>query len=290
MVEEVKKEELNMIIELIKSMIIGIVEGITEFLPISSTGHIIITQAFLNIPGGDLWTEAFAHMYEYVIQLGAIMAVIQLYFHKLNPFSPKKTQIEREQTWSLWFKVAVGVLPAIVIGLLFNDYMKDNIWIVATTLIVYGVLFIVIENYLKDKTPMITDMNQLTYKLAWWIGFFQVLAIIPGTSRSGATILGALLLGASRLVAAEFSFFMSIPVMFGVTILKMGSYFGKGGSFTMPQAWVLAVGFIVSWVVAYIAIKFLLDYIKNNDFKVFGYYRIGLGLFVILLGALGILV
>lgn len=278
-----------MIIELIKSMIIGIVEGVTEFLPISSTGHIIITQAFLNIPGGDLWTEAFAHMYEYVIQLGAIMAVIQLYFHKLNPFSPSKTSEERNQTWSLWFKVAVGVLPAVVIGFLLNDYMQDNLWVVATMLIVYGILFIVIENYLKNKNPLVTDINQLTYQLALWIGFFQVLAIVPGTSRSGATILGALLLGASRLVAAEFSFFMSIPVMFGVTILKMGSYFKDGGSFTAPQAWVLAVGFIVSWIIAYVAIKFLLDYIKKNDFKVFGYYRIALGLFVILLGVIGIL-
>lgn len=278
-----------MLIELLKSMIIGIVEGITEFLPISSTGHIIITQAFLNIPGGELWTASFAHMYEYVIQLGAIMAVIQLYFHKLNPFSPKKSAVERQQTWSLWFKVAVGVLPAVVIGFLLNDYMQDNIWIVATMLILYGILFIVIENYLKNKTPLVTDINQLTYRLALWIGFFQVLAIVPGTSRSGATILGALLLGASRLVAAEFSFFMSIPVMFGVTILKVGSYFKDGNTFTSPQTWVLVVGFVVSWIVAYVAIKFLLDYIKNNDFKVFGYYRIALGLFVILLGAIGIL-
>jgi undecaprenyl-diphosphatase len=278
-----------MLFELLKSMIIGIVEGITEFLPISSTGHIIITQTFLKIPGGDLWTSSFAHMYEYVIQLGAIMAVIQLYFHKLNPFSPTKSTVERKQTWTLWFKVAVGVLPAVVIGFLLNDYMQDNIWIVAAMLILYGILFIVIENYLKNKQPVVTDINQLTYQLALWIGFFQVLAIIPGTSRSGATILGALLLGASRLVAAEFSFFMSIPVMFGVTILKVGSYLKDGGTFTSSQAWVLAVGFIVSWIVAYIAIKFLLDYIKNNDFKIFGYYRIALGLFVILLGAIGIL-
>ncbi|KRN30496.1 undecaprenyl-diphosphate phosphatase [Weissella halotolerans] len=276
-------------IDLIKSAIVGIVEGITEFLPISSTGHIIIADAFLNIPGGPVWTKAFSHMYEYAIQLGAIMAVIQLYFHKLNPFSQRKTAVERQETWSLWFKVIVGVLPAVVVGLLFNDYMEDNIWLVAAMLILYGIFFIVIENYLQDKRPRLTDMTNISYKFALYVGLFQVLAIIPGTSRSGATILGALLLGASRFVATEFSFFMSIPVMFGVTILKVGTYLWHGGTFTGMQTGVMAVGFIVSWIVAYVAIKFLLDYLKKNNFKPFGYYRIVVGLLVIVLVCMGII-
>ncbi|GEA95359.1 Undecaprenyl-diphosphatase [Weissella viridescens] len=276
-------------IELLKSFIIGIVEGITEFLPISSTGHIIIADSLMGIPGGAVWTKAFTHMYEYVIQLGAIMAVLQLYFNKLNPFAPSKTQVEKNQTWRLWSKVIVGVLPSAIIGLALNDYMGDNVWVVATMLILYGFLFIIIENYLSDKQPWLTDLNAMSYKMALFIGFFQVLAIIPGTSRSGATILGALLLGASRFVATEFSFFMSIPMMFGIAILKLGSYFLKGGSFTMIQSGVLFVGFMVSWVVAYIAIKFLLDYVKKNDFKAFGYYRIAVGILVIALILVGVI-
>ncbi|KRN78076.1 undecaprenyl-diphosphate phosphatase [Weissella minor] len=276
-------------IELLKSFIVGIVEGITEFLPISSTGHIIIADALMGIPGGNVWTPAFTHMYEYVIQLGAIMAVLQLYFTKLNPFAPSKTALEKQQTWSLWSKVIVGVLPSAVIGLALNDYMQDNVWVVATMLIVYGILFIVIENYLSDKQPRFTDLNAMSYKLALFIGFFQVLAIIPGTSRSGATILGALLLGTSRFVATEFSFFMSIPMMFGIAFLKLTDYFLKGGSFTAIQSGVLVVGFIVSWIVAYIAIKFLLDYVKKNDFKAFGYYRIVVGILVIALILMGVI-
>lgn len=276
-------------IELLKSFIVGIVEGITEFLPISSTGHIIIADALMGIPGGNVWTPAFTHMYEYVIQLGAIMAVLQLYFTKLNPFAPSKTALEKQQTWSLWSKVIVGVLPSAVIGLALNDYMQDNVWVVATMLIVYGILFIVIENYLSDKQPRFTDLNAMSYKLALFIGFFQVLAIIPGTSRSGATILGALLLGTSRFVATEFSFFMSIPMMFGIAFLKLTDYFLKGGSFTAIQSGVLVVGFIVSWIVAYIAIKFLLDYVKKNDFKAFGYYRIVVGILVIALILKGVI-
>lgn len=276
-------------IELLKSFIVGIVEGITEFLPISSTGHIIIADALMGIPGGNVWTPAFTHMYEYVIQLGAIMAVLQLYFTKLNPFAPSKTALEKQQTWSLWSKVIVGVLPSAVIGLALNDYMQDNVWVVATMLIVYGILFIVIENYLSDKQPRFTDLNAMSYKLALFIGFLQVLAIIPGTSRSGATILGALLLGTSRFVATEFSFFMSIPMMFGIAFLKLTDYFLKGGSFTAIQSGVLVVGFIVSWIVAYIAIKFLLDYVKKNDFKAFGYYRIVVGILVIALILMGVI-
>ena len=279
-------------LDLLKSLVIGIVEGLTEFLPVSSTGHIIIAESLMKIPSGDIWTKSFTNMFDYTIQLGAIFAVIQLYFKKLNPFSGTKSTLEKRQTWSLWFKVIVGVLPAVVAGLALNDYM-DAHWmtptVVATTLILYGILFIVVERYLANKDAIVSDLNAMTYKLALFIGLFQVLSIIPGTSRSGATILGALILGASRFVAAEFSFFMSIPVMFGVTILKVGKYLLDGGSFTGAQMGVIAVGFIVSWIVAYFAIKVMMNYIKNNDFKAFGYYRIVVGILVLVLAGFGLL-
>ena len=279
-------------LDLLKSLVIGIVEGLTEFLPVSSTGHIIIAESLMNIPGGSVWTKSFTAMFDYAIQLGAIFAVIQLYFHKLNPFAPSKSTIEKKQTWTLWFKVIVGVLPAVVAGVARNDYMDAhwlNAWVVASMLIIYGILFIVVERYLANKDAWLTDLNTMTFKMALFIGLFQVLSIVPGTSRSGATILGALILGASRFVAAEFSFFMSIPVMFGVTILKVGKYLLDGGSFTGAQAGVMAVGFIVSWIVAYFAIKVMMNYIKNNDFKVFGYYRIVVGIVVLALGTAGML-
>ncbi|MDR3240930.1 MAG: undecaprenyl-diphosphate phosphatase [Lactobacillaceae bacterium] len=280
--------------EIIKSIIIGIVEGLTEFLPVSSTGHIIIAESLMRIPGGIVWTKAFTGMFDYVIQLGAIMAVIQLYFHKLNPFSPRKNEIEKKQTWTLWFKVVVAVLPAAVIGFLLNDFMDAHFLtpvVVATALILYGILFIVLEKYnaREDVNPWMTDLNRMSYKLALAIGFIQVLSIVPGTSRSGATILGAMFLGVSRIAAAEFSFFLSIPVMFGVTILKVGSYLHKGGSFTGMQSVTLAVGFIVSWIVALFAIKFMMSYIKKHDFKAFGWYRIIVGILVLILGFFGIL-
>ena len=279
-------------LDLLKSLVIGIVEGLTEFLPVSSTGHIIIAESLMNIPGGSVWTKSFTAMFDYAIQLGAIFAVIQLYFHNLNPFAPSKSTVEKKQTWTLWFKVIVGVLPAVVAGLALNDYMDAhwlNAWVVASMLIIYGILFIVVERYLANKDAWLTDLNTMTFKMALFIGLFQVLSIVPGTSRSGATILGALILGASRFVAAEFSFFMSIPVMFGVTILKVGKYLLDGGSFTGAQAGVMAVGFIVSWIVAYFAIKVMMNYIKNNDFKVFGYYRIVVGIVVLALGTAGML-
>jgi undecaprenyl-diphosphatase len=279
-------------IDFIKSIVIGIVEGLTEFLPVSSTGHIIIAESFMNIPAGSVWTKAFTNVFDYVIQLGAIMAVIQLYFHKLNPFSPKKTAREKTATWRLWFKVIIGVLPAVVIGFALNDFMDEhlmNAWVVASTLIIYGILFIVLEKRNENATPWLTDINKMSWKLALAIGFFQVLSIVPGTSRSGATILGAIFLGTSRFVATEFSFFMSIPVMFGVSILKLGSFFKDGGSFTGAQIGVIAVGFLVSWVVAWFAIKFMLDYIKNHDFKAFGWYRIVVGILVLVLGLSGFL-
>lgn len=277
--------------DFIKSIIIGIVEGLTEFLPVSSTGHIILAEALMKIPGGMLWTKSFTAVFDYAIQLGAIFAVIQLYFHKLNPFSPRKTSREQFQTWRLWIKVIVGVLPAMVFGLLLNNFMDAHLlnpWVVSATLIIYGIAFIVIENRQKNIAPVVTEVNRITFKMALFIGLFQVLSLVPGTSRSGATILGAVILGASRFVAAEFSFFLSIPVMFGVTILKVGSFLLKGGSFTGAQLFVMLIGFVVSWVVALFAIKVMMRYIQNNDFKIFGWYRIVVGILFLILGIAGL--
>lgn len=277
--------------DFIKSIIIGIVEGLTEFLPVSSTGHIILAEALMKIPGGMVWTKSFTAVFDYAIQLGAIFAVIQLYFHKLNPFSPRKTSREQFQTWRLWIKVIVGVLPAMVFGLLLNNFMDAHLlnpWVVSATLIIYGIAFIVIENRQKNIAPVVTEVNRITFKMALFIGLFQVLPLVPGTSRSGATILGAVILGASRFVAAEFSFFLSIPVMFGVTILKVGSFLLKGGSFTGAQLFVMLIGFVVSWVVALFAIKVMMRYIQNNDFKIFGWYRIVVGILFLILGIAGL--
>lgn len=289
--KQILKHQSNML-DLIKSIIIGIVEGITEFLPVSSTGHIILVSSLMNIPGGAVWTKSFTAVFDYTIQLGAIFAVIQLYFHKLNPFSSTKTPRERFQTWRLWIKVAVGFLPALIFGFLLNDFMDAhllNVWVVSAMLILYGILFIVIENRQKGIAPKVTDLNKMTYQLALFIGLFQVLSLVPGTSRSGATILGAILLGASRFVAAEFSFFLSIPVMFGVTVLKVGSFLAHGGRFTIMQSLVMLIGFVVSWIVAWFAIKVMMRYIQNNDFKIFGWYRIAVGVLFLLLAVFGVI-
>lgn len=277
-------------LDILKSIIIGIVEGITEFLPVSSTGHIILAEALIGIPSGNVWTNSFTAVFDYAIQLGAIFAVIQLYFNRLNPFSQQKTPKERFQTWRLWIKVVVGVIPAVIFGFLFNDFMDAhllNFWVVSATLIIYGIAFILIENRQKNIAPKITNLNKITFKLALFIGLFQVLSLVPGTSRSGATILGAVILGASRFVAAEFSFFLSIPVMFGVTILKVGTFLLHGGRFTGMQSIVMLVGFVISWIVALFAIKIMMRYIQNNDFKIFGWYRIAIGAIFLLLGFAG---
>ena len=265
-------------LEILKTIIFGIVEGITEWLPISSTGHLILLNEFLKLDQGD----AFFEMFEVVIQLGAILAVVVIYFHKLNPFSPKKTQKQKMLTWQMWIKVLIGSVPAAVIGLLLNDWIDEKLYhwyVVAAMLIVYGILFIIIENYQKGKEPKVTKISQLSIPMLLIIGVFQMLAMIPGTSRSGATIVGALMLGVSRGVAAEFTFFLAIPVMFGASALKL---FKFGFNFTGVQAAILIVGMAVSFVVSVVAIKFLLKYIKNHDFKVFGYYRIVLGVIVFL--------
>lgn len=265
-------------LEILKSIIFGIVEGITEWLPISSTGHLILLNEFLKLEQGD----AFFEMFQVVIQLGAILAVVVIYFHKLNPFSPKKTQKQKMMTWQIWIKVVIGCVPAGVIGILFDDWIDKTLYhwyVVAAMLIVYGVLFIIVENYQKGREPKVTKLSQLSIPMLLIIGVFQMLAMIPGTSRSGATIVGALMLGVSRGVATEFTFFLAIPVMFGASAWKLWKF---GLNFTGMQAAILIVGMVVSFVVSVIAIKFLLKYIKNHDFKVFGYYRIVLGVIVFL--------
>jgi undecaprenyl-diphosphatase len=264
-------------IELLKVIFLGIVEGITEWLPISSTGHMILVEEFIQLNASD----AFKEMFFVVIQLGAIMAVVLLYFHKLNPFSPRKTKKEKKETMEIWFKVIVGVVPAAVLGILFDDWLNEHFYnyqVVAITLIVYGILFIIVENRNKDKSPQIKSFDKLSYRTAFCIGIFQVLSLIPGTSRSGATILGAIILGTSRYIAAEYSFFLSIPVMFGASLLKLLKF---GFIFTGIEIVILLTGMIVAFVVSVIAIRFLLRYIKNNDFKAFGWYRIVLGVLVI---------
>lgn len=266
------------LIEIIKVIILGIIEGITEWLPISSTGHMILVDEFLKLNV----TPQFKEMFFVVIQLGAILAVVLLYFDKLYPFSRKKTSRQKRDTWVLWFKVIVAVIPAGVIGVLYDDIINEKFYnykTVAITLILYGILFIVVENKNKNKRPKIENFKQLTYKTAFLIGVFQVLSLIPGTSRSGATIVGAMILGTSRYVAAEFTFFLAIPVMFGASLLKLLKF---GLVFTGAELSVLLIGSFVSFVVSILAIKFLMGYIKKNDFKAFGYYRIVLGAIVLL--------
>nr|WP_328228045.1 undecaprenyl-diphosphate phosphatase [Anaerovibrio lipolyticus] len=265
------------IMELIKTIILGIVEGLTEWLPISSTGHMILVDEFIQL---DV-SKAFMDMFLVVIQLGAILAVVVLNFEKLNPFSHWKTKREKKETFQLWYKVIFACIPAAVIGLTFNHYMEEHFMtapVVAFTLIFYGVMFILVENYNKNRRPAVNDLNKLSYKTAFIIGLFQVLSLVPGTSRSGSTILGGILFGASRYVAAEFTFFLAIPVMFGASLLKLVKF---GFHYTGAEIFILVVGMATAFVVSIISIKFLLQYIKNNDFKAFGYYRIVLGIIVI---------
>ena len=268
-------------LEILKVILLGIVEGITEWLPISSTGHLILVEEFVKLDASD----AFKEMFNVVIQLGAIMAVVVLYFHKLNPFSPKKPKQEKQETFSLWMKVVVACIPAGVLGILFDDWMDahlHNYIVVSIMLVVYGVLFILVENWNKKKKAKVTKLSELTYQTALLIGAFQVLSLIPGTSRSGATIIGALLLGVSRYVAAEFTFFLAIPVMFGASALKLLKFFMEGTGMSGTEIAMLSAGCLVSFAVSIIALKFLMGYIKKNDFKVFGYYRIILGVLVLL--------
>ena len=266
------------IADLIKTVILGVVEGLTEWLPISSTGHMILVDEFIKL---DV-TKQFMDMFLVVIQLGAILAVVVLNFEKLNPFSSWKSRQEKRDTVELWKKVIVATLPAGIIGLMLNKFMEEHLMtapVVATTLIFYGILFIIIENYNKRRHPRVTDLRNLDYKTALIIGFFQVLSLVPGTSRSGATILGGLLFGASRTVAAEFTFFLAIPVMFGASALKMVKF---GFHYTGAEILILVVGMVTAFIVSVLSIKFLMRYIKTNDFKAFGWYRIVLGIIVLI--------
>ncbi|TQI68449.1 undecaprenyl-diphosphate phosphatase [Clostridium sp. KNHs216] len=266
------------LIDILKALVLGIIEGLTEWLPISSTGHMILADEFIRLNV----SPAFKEMFLVVIQLGAIMAVVVLYFHKLNPFSPKKTAGQKRETVDLWLKVLAACIPAGIIGILFNEQIDKifyNYQTVAVTLILYGVLFILIENRNRNKRPAVRNFSQLTYKTALFIGIFQVLALIPGTSRSGATIVGAMLIGTSRSIAAEFTFFLAIPVMFGASLIKMLKF---GFAFTPAEGMILATGMITAFIVSVFAIKFLMGYIKKHDFKAFGYYRIVLGVVVVL--------
>ena len=267
------------IIELLKSAFMGLVEGITEWLPVSSTGHMILVDEFVKMNV----SETFWNMFLVVIQLGAILAVCVLFFHELNPFSPSKGKEGRRDTWVLWGKIVLGCIPAAAIGLPLNDWMEEHFYnapVVALALIVYGVLFIVIENWNKNRVPTTTTLSQLTYRDALIIGFCQlVAAALPGTSRSGATILGAIMIGISRTVAAEFTFFLAIPVMFGASLLKVLKF---GFAFTGMELACLLVGTVISFIVSLFVLRFLMGYIKKHDFKVFGWYRIVLGIIVLL--------
>ena len=265
-------------LDVLKVIILGIVEGITEWLPVSSTWHLILVGDLLS----PSMSDEFMEMFNVVIQLGAIMAVVVLYFHKLNPFSPKKTQKQKMLTWQMWIKVLIASVPAAVIGLLFNDILDEIFYKplpVAVMLIVYGILFIIVENRNAGRRATVRKISELTVPMLLWIGFFQMLALIPGTSRSGATIIGALLIGISREVAAEFTFFLAIPVMFGASFLKLVKF---GLHFTGSELGLLLLGCLVSFGLSIVAIKFLMGYIKKHDFKVFGYYRIVLGALIIL--------
>lgn len=267
-------------LEILKAIFLGIVEGITEWLPISSTGHMILVDEFIRL---NISNE-FKEMFFVVIQLGAILAVPVLFFDKLNPFSGKKSTSEKRTTWQLWFKVIVGALPAAIIGVLLDDILDKYLYtyyVVAIALIVYGVAFIFVERFKKSSCFKVERVEELTYKDALIIGSYQVLSLIPGTSRSGSTILGGMLSGVSRTASAEFSFFMAIPIMLGASGLKILKFLKNGFTATGLEISLLLIGIVVSFLVSLFAIKFLMDFVKRHSFKPFGVYRIILGVLVL---------
>lgn len=266
-------------IEILKVVFLGIVEGITEWLPISSTGHMLLVDEFISLNASD----DFKEMFFVVIQLGAILAVVTIFWNKMWPFQLKdKTQpVMKKDTWSMWFKTVVACIPGAIVTILFDDYIEAHLHtavVISIALIFYGIAFIAIENWNKTRTPKVETLNDITYKTAFLIGMFQVLSIIPGTSRSGATIIGALLIGVSRVAAAEFTFFLAVPVMFGLSALKMIKF---GLLFTSAELAILIIGCVVAYLVSIVVIKFLMSYIKKHDFKIFGWYRIVLGVIVL---------
>jgi len=267
-------------IEFLKALLFGIVEGITEWLPVSSTGHLILLDEFVKL---DVSAE-FYEMFQVVIQLGAILAVIVLFFHTLNPFSPKKSAPQKQDTWQLLFKIVVAVIPSAVIGLALDDWMDEHLYnhiVVSIMLIVYGVAFLFVEKWNETRHFSITEVSQIDYKTALLMGAFQCLSLIPGTSRSGATILGAILLGVSRSAGAEFSFFMAIPTMLGASGLKLLKYLLEGIAPSGTEIMVLLTGCIVSFVVSLLVIRGLMAFVRNHSFKIFGIYRILLGAVVL---------
>lgn len=271
-------------IEILKVIFLGIVEGITEWLPISSTGHMLLVDEFIKLGAAD----DFKEMFFYVIQLGAILAVVLLFWDRMFPFNltDKSKPVIKKDIFSMWFKVVVACIPGAVVTILFDDFIEAHLhtpFVIAAALIFYGIAFIVVENLNKNRTVKVASLSDITYKTAFIIGLFQVLSIIPGTSRSGSTIIGALIIGVSRVAAAEFTFFLAVPVMFGMSALKL---IGFGRAFTSSEIIVLAVGMIVAFAVSVAVIKFLMSYIKKHDFKLFGIYRIVLGAAVILYFAL----
>ena len=272
---------MDVILELLKAVLFGIVEGITEWLPISSTGHMILLDQLVKLQV----SKEFYEMFQVVIQLGAILAVVLLFFHKLNPFSPKKSPKARNQTWQLWFKVVAAVIPSAVLGLLLDDWMEAHLYnyvVVAIALIVYGVAFLYLEQGNGRIAPRIKSVHAIDYKTALLIGAFQCLSLIPGTSRSGSTILGAILLGVGRSAGAEFSFFLAIPTMVGASGLKLVKFLASGVSVTGVEIGVLVVGCLVSFLVSFLVIKALMDYVRSHSFRVFGIYRIALGIVVLI--------
>ena len=278
--------------EILKAILQGIVQGITEWLPISSTGHIILLNEFLPfaVSADPERNKAFFEVFKVLVQLGSIMAVLVLFFHKLNPFSRKKSPLERRDTLSLWGKVLIASIPAGIVGVLLNDIIDDKLSlpaVIAGALIIYGILFIWMES--RHKEPRIHNFKEMDYKTVILIGVFQMLALIPGTSRSGSTILGAVLLGTSRYVAAEFSFFMAIPVMFGASGVKILGYLKDGMTFSGLEWAVLLTGMVVAFLVSLVVIRFFMNFIKKHDFKPFGYYRIALGILVIALLLAGVI-
>ena len=270
-----KEDEMS---EIIKAILFGIVEGITEWLPISSTGHLILVENIVHLNV----SEEFMNVFRVVIQLGAILAVLVLYFRRLNPFDPGKKPAQKRATWHLWFKIVIACLPAAVIGILFDDVLDKylyNPYVVAAMLIIYGVIFIAFENHNQYAEARVKKVSQISYQTAFYIGLFQLLALVPGTSRSGATILGAMMLGCSRTVASEFTFFLGIPVMFGASLLKIVHY---GLAFSAMELFFMVAAMVIAFIVSMYSIQFLLGYVKKHDFKFFGYYRIVLGVIVLI--------
>jgi len=271
--------QLNFI-EIIKVIFLGIVEGITEWLPISSTGHMLIVDEFLQLNA----SEAFKEMFFVVIQLGAILAVVVMFWNKMFPFQfkDKQKKIIKTETFSVWFKVVIACIPGAIVTIMFDDYIEAHFrtpTVIAAALIIYGIAFILVELWNKNRTSCITKLSDITYQTALIIGLFQVLSIIPGTSRSGATIIGALIIGVSRMAAAEFTFFLAVPVMFGLSAIKILKF---GLVFTSSELLILAIGMVVAFAVSILVIRFLMNFIKKHDFKVFGWYRIALGILVVL--------